>query len=160
MTQQAKGAYVVEVALTASFGDRKDVVGIPKAAPAGDILHAIEAETGGTRGSPGALQGGIGGDSVDVTGGATAAIAGKDLVTKVPGVGAKTPLVHAIVATEGSPALCQNLKLAPAAERKTVGAGRQVVAVRTATGECARERHGLEPRGEHVLIFLCLCLSA
>jgi hypothetical protein len=138
VAEQAERADVLQIALAASFGDREDVVGVPQAASARDALHAVKPKTGGSRGTPGALQCGIGGYGVDVADSASAAIASKDLVAEISGIGAKTPLIYAVVAAEGSPTLCEDLKIAPTAERKAIGARGQVVAARTTAGECAR----------------------
>ena len=80
MAKQAEGADVVDVALAATFGDGKDVIGVPQAAAAGDGLHAVEAKTGGTGRAAGAPESGVGGNGVDVAGGATATVASEDLV--------------------------------------------------------------------------------
>jgi hypothetical protein len=138
VAEQAECADVVQIALAASFGDREDVVGVPQAAPTCDALHTVKPKTGGSRGTPGAFECSIGGYGIDLADSASAAIASKDLVAKISGIGAKTPLVYAVVAAEGSPTLCEDLKITPTAERKAIGAHGQVVATRTAAGECAR----------------------
>jgi hypothetical protein len=63
-----------------------------------------------------------------VADGAAPAVAGEDLVAEVAGVGAQAPLVDAVVAAEGAAAFGDDLKLAPAAQRKTVRAGGEIVA--------------------------------
>jgi hypothetical protein len=138
VAEQAECADVVQIALAASLGDREDVVGVPQAAPARNALHAVQSKTGGSRGAPGALECSIGGHGIDLADSASAAIASKDLVAKISGIGAKTPLVYAVVAAEGSPTLCEDLKIAPTAERKAIGARGKFVAARTAARECAR----------------------
>jgi hypothetical protein len=122
VAEQAEGAEVVEVALAAAFGYGADVVGVPKAAASGDGLHAVEMEAGGSGGSAGSLEGVVGGDGVDVADGADAVVAGKDLVAKVAGVGAETPLVDAVVTAEGAAAFGDDFEIAPATEGKVVGA--------------------------------------
>jgi hypothetical protein len=62
-------------------------------------------EAGGSGGSAGSLESVVGGDGVDVADGTDAEVACEDLVAKVAGVGAETPLVDAIVGAEGAAAL-------------------------------------------------------
>jgi hypothetical protein len=57
-----------------------------------------------------------------VAGGADALVAGEDLIAEVAGVGAETPLVDAVVGAEGAAAFGEDFEIAPAAERKIVGA--------------------------------------
>jgi hypothetical protein len=73
-------------------------------------------EAGGAGGAAGSLECIVGGDGVDRTDGADAVVAGEDLVAKIAGIGAETPLVDAIVAAEGSTAFGEDFELAPAAE--------------------------------------------
>ena len=75
--------------------------------------------------------------------GADAAVAGEDMVAKVAGVGAETPLVDAIVAAEGAAAFGDDFEIAPATEGKVVGAERQGLARGAASGECAGGEHAL-----------------
>ena len=63
-----------------------------------------------------------GGDGVDVADGADAAIAGEYLVAEVAGVGAETPLMDAVVGTEGAAAFGEDFEFAPTAEGQAVGA--------------------------------------
>jgi hypothetical protein len=49
------------------------------------------------------------------------------MVAEVAGVGAEAPLVDAVVAAEGAAAFGEDLEIAPAAQRKTVGAGGEIV---------------------------------
>ena len=122
MAEEAEGAEVVEVALAAAFGYGANVVGVPKAAAGGDGLHAVEMEACGAGGAAGSFEGVVGGDGVDATDGADAAIAGEDLVAKVAGVGAETPLVDAVVAAEGAATFGDDFEVAPAAEGEAVRA--------------------------------------
>jgi hypothetical protein len=122
VAEQAEGAEVVEVALAATFGYRADVVGVPEAAASGDGLHAVEMETGGAGRSAGSLECVVGGDGIDRTDGADAVVAGEDLVAKVAGIGAETPLVDAVIAAEGAAAFGEDFEVAPAAERQFVRA--------------------------------------
>jgi hypothetical protein len=115
MAEQAEGTDVVEVALSSTLGDGQNVIGVPKAAAAGDGLHAVEPEAccaGGAAGSP---ESRVCGNGVDLAGGATSAVAGEDLIAKVTGVRTEAPLMDAIVAAEGAAALRKDLKIAPAA---------------------------------------------
>jgi hypothetical protein len=69
---------------------------------------------------------------------ADAAVAGEDLIAQVAGIGAETPLVDAVVGTEGAAAFGEDFEFAPAAEREVVGASRQ----RSAGGVASREGAG------------------
>jgi hypothetical protein len=122
MAGEAEGTEVVEVALSAAFGDGADVVGVPEGVAGGDGLHAPELEGLSAGDTSAALEGGVGGDGVGVAEDADAAVAGEDLVAEIAGVGAETPLVDAEVGAEGAAALGENLHEAPAAERAAVGA--------------------------------------
>jgi len=127
MAKQAEGADVVDVALAATFGDGKDVIGVPQAAAAGDGLHAVESESGSASRAASSSECGVCGNGVDVTCGAAPAIAGEDLIAKIAGVGAQTPLMDAVVAAEGAAALGDDLKIAPTAERQTIRASGEIV---------------------------------
>ena len=143
MTEQAERADVVEVALTSSLGDGKDVIGIPQAAAAGNGLHAVEPESGGAGGATRTFQGGVGCDGVDAADGAAAAVAGEDLVAEVAGIGSKAPLVNAVVAAEGAAAFGKDLKVAPAAKRQAIRSLGEKAAGGTAASERAGRKHGL-----------------
>jgi hypothetical protein len=122
VTEQAEGAEVVEVALATALGYGTDVVGVPEAAADGDGLHAVESEAGGPGWASSSFEGVVGCYGVDLANGADAAIAGEDVVAKVAGIGAETPLVDAVVGAEGAAAFGENFQFAPAAERQAVGA--------------------------------------
>jgi hypothetical protein len=79
-------------------------------------------EAGGTGGAMGSLEGIVGGDGVDVTDGADAMVASKNLVAEIAGVGAETPLVDAVVGAEGAAAFGEDFEFTPAAEGQVVGA--------------------------------------
>jgi len=79
-------------------------------------------EAGGAGGAAGSLEGVVGGDGVDVAYGADAVVASEDLVAKVAGISAETPLVDAVVAAEGAAAFGEDFEVAPAAEGEVVGA--------------------------------------
>jgi hypothetical protein len=122
VAEEAESAKVVEVALASAFSYGADVVGVPEAAAGGDGLHAVESEAGGTRWASGPFEGVVGCDCVDLADGADAAVAGEDVVAKVAGIGAETPLVDAVVGAEGAAAFGENFQFAPATERQAVGA--------------------------------------
>jgi hypothetical protein len=122
VTEEAEGSEVVEVALASAFGYGADVVGVPQGAAGGDGLHAVEMQTGGAGGTTGSLESVVGGDGVDLAGGADPAVASEDLVAEIAGVGAETPLVDAVVAAEGAAAPGEDFQIAPAAEGKVIGA--------------------------------------
>ena len=86
VAEEAESAEVREVALASAFGYGADVVGVPEAAAGGDGLHAVEMKAGGTGWAASSLECVVGGDGVDVAGGADAMVAGEDLVTEVAGV--------------------------------------------------------------------------
>jgi len=141
MAEKAEGTEVVEVALAATLGDGANVVGVPQAAAGGDGLHAVKTQASDAGGASGALQGVVRGDGVDPADGADAVVAGEDLVAEISGVGAETPLVDAVVAAEGAAAFGEDLEVAPAAERQTVGAGGESVWGNAATGQRAGNEH-------------------
>ncbi len=122
MAEETQGAEVVEVALASAFGYRADVISIPEAAAGGDGLHTIEMQTGFAGGASGSLECVPGSDGINVADGTNAAIASKDLVAEVAGVGAETPLVNTVVGAEGTAAFGEDFEFAPAAEGKVVGA--------------------------------------
>lgn len=117
MTQQAESTDVVQIALTTAFAHREDMVSVPKTPPAGHRLHAVEAKSCSPRWSAGAFESGIHGPGIDLADGTTSSIAGKNLIAKVTWIGAKTPLMDAIIAAEGATAFRKDLKFAPAAQR-------------------------------------------
>ena len=150
VAEETEGAEVVEVALAAALGYGAYVVGVPEAAAGCDGLHAVEAEAGGAGGTSGSLEGVVGGDGVDGADGTDAAVAGKDLIAEVAGVGAETPLVDAVVAAEGAAAFGEDFEFAPAAEGQVVGAEGESVARGTAAGEGARDDHADSRIGRQV----------
>jgi hypothetical protein len=122
MAEEAEGAEVVEVALTATLGYGTNVVGVPEAAAGGDGFHAVEAKASGAGGASGSFEGVVGGKGVDGADGADAVVAGEDLVAEVAWVGTEAPLVDAVVAAEGAAAFGENLEIAPTAEGEIVWA--------------------------------------
>jgi len=143
MAWQAECAEIVEIALTAAFRDGKNVVGVPERAAGGHGLHAPEGEGVGTGFAAAALELGVGRDGVRAAGGADSAVAGEDQVAEVAGIGSETPLVDAVIRTEGAAAAREDFKLAPAAERQAVGAKRQGVRVgATGFGERSLRQSG------------------
>jgi hypothetical protein len=115
MTQKAEGTKVVQVALSSPLGYGKNVVSVPQAAAAGDGLHAVEAKSGGAGWTTSALESRISSDSIDVADGASAPVAAKHLIAEIARIGAKTPLVDAVLAAKSATAFSDDLKLAPAA---------------------------------------------
>jgi hypothetical protein len=75
--------------------------------------------------------------------GADASVTGEDLIAEIAGVGPETPLVNTVVAAEGTAALGQDLKLAPAAERQAVWAFAEGLASGASSLKCSRREHGL-----------------
>ena len=66
--------------------------------------------------------------------GADAVVAGEDLVAKVAGIGAETPLVDTVVGAEGAAAFGEDFEVAPAAEGQVVRAQRKGLACGAAAG--------------------------
>jgi hypothetical protein len=137
MAQQAKRPDVIEVALAAALHNGNDVVRLPKTATAGDTLHPVEPQAGFACGAAGALQRSIGCQGVDPAYGTASAIARKDLIAQITGVGAETPLVHAVVAAEGATAPGDDLKLAPPAKWQAIRSAGKVLAAGMASWKCA-----------------------
>ncbi len=123
---EAEGAEIIEVALAAAFGYGEDVVGVPEGTAGGDGFEAPEGEGFNPGLAAGALELGVGGEGVGGTEAAETAVAGKDEVAEVGGVGAETPLVDAVAGAEGAAAGGEDFELAPAAERQAVGAEREM----------------------------------
>jgi hypothetical protein len=122
VAEETEGSEVVEVALASAFGYGTNVVGIPEAAASGDGLHAVEAKARGSGWASGSFESVPGGDGIDLADRADASVAGKDMVAEVAWVGSETPLVDAVVGAEGTSALGEDFEIAPAAERKVIGA--------------------------------------
>ena len=92
------------------------MVGVPEGAAGGDGLHAVERETCDAGFAAGSLERAVDGDGVGLAEVADASVAGEDLIAKVAGVGAETPLVDAEIGTEGAAAFGEDFQLAPTAE--------------------------------------------
>lgn len=137
MAQQAKRTDVIEAALAAAFGNRDNMVCLPKAATAGDPLHSVETQAGFARGASGAFQCGVCSQGINPAYGTPTAVTRKDLVAKITGVGSQTPLVYAVVAAEGAAAFGEDLKLAPAAERQAIWSFGKIFATGTSTRQFA-----------------------
>ena len=129
VTGQAKGTEIVQIALTTAFSDWKDVVGIPKGAAGGNRLHTPERERLVASFAAAALELGVGCDGIGAAGLADAVVTGEDQVAEVAGVGTQTPLVDAVVRTEGAAAAREDFQLAPTAQRQTVRPGWKRLAV-------------------------------
>jgi hypothetical protein len=147
VAQKAKGAEIVEVALTTALSHWPNMVGIPEAAPRGDGLHAIKPQACGTSSATGSLKCVIGGEGVNRADSTDATITRKDLIAEVAGIGAQTPLMNAVVAAESAAPLGHDLKIAPPAEGQIIGADWQILAYGAAAGEGTRDEHGLSSIG-------------
>lgn len=126
VAEQAKGAQVVEIALTSALGDGKDVIGVPERSTRLDRLHTVDAQAFFPGETAGPLQGGEDGEGVGFADGAAASVPGKDLVAQIAGVGPEPPLVNARVGAEGSAPSGEDLKIAPAAERQAIGSATRI----------------------------------
>jgi hypothetical protein len=117
---EAERAHVGEVAFTAAFGDRDDVIGIPEGAAEAILeipfakefvaslvveLEEVEAE----------------GDGVEAATGTDAFVALEDFIAEIARVGAEFPIVNAGFGTESPAAFGDGLRTA-AAEGASVGA--------------------------------------
>jgi hypothetical protein len=143
MAEETKGAEIVQIALAASFGYGDDVVGIPEAAAGSDGFESIEAQTGCPGSASGSLQRVIGRYGIDMAEVAAAMVAREDLVPEVAGIGTETPLVNAIVATEGAAAPGEDFEVAPTAERQAIRAFCEGITRCASSGEGARNEHDL-----------------
>jgi hypothetical protein len=141
MTWQAKRAQVIEIALSAAFCHRTNVIGIPQGAPAVHMCHPVERKSGRTVISASFLQSREDGYSISLAEGADAMIAGEDLIAQVSRIRTQTVLMHAVVRAEGTPPPVQNLKLTPAAQRQAVHTLRQFGALQSSAWHGAGE-HG------------------
>jgi hypothetical protein len=141
VTEEAKSAEVLEVALTSTFGYGADVVGVPQAATRSDGFHSVEMQACSARGAAGSFECVVGGDGVDAADSTGAVIAREDLVAEVAWVGAETPLVDAVVAAEGAATFGEDLEVAPAAEGQAVRAERESFACGAAAGKGTRGEH-------------------
>jgi hypothetical protein len=141
VAEETEGAEIVEVALAPAFDDGADVIGIPEGAASGDGFHAVEMQAGCAGGASGSLESVVGGDGVDVTDSADAAVAGEDLVAEVARVGAEAPLVDAVITAEGAATFGEDFEVAPATEGEVVGAERERGSSRVASRECAWDDH-------------------
>ena len=139
MAAQAERADVVEVAFTAAFGDRQDVVGVPQAsameASDSPMLEQIAAIR-----SARMAQGAQGGDRIHAAGGAHAAIAQEDLIAEISGLRSQLPFVHAIFGAEGE-AASEDLERAPAAEPAAVRAAGNGLSIHPSAAHDAQGAH-------------------
>lgn len=117
------------------------MVGVPEGAACTDGLQPVQREAGETIGATRALERGVDGDRVGVTQGADASVASENLIAEVARVGAETPLVNAVVGTEGTAAFGEDFEVAPAAEWEIVGAARKGVVDSTASTESTGGEH-------------------
>jgi hypothetical protein len=144
MAEKTQGTDILEIALSAAFRHRENMIGIPKAPTAGDGLHTVKTKSRLPSRSSRALERGICGNRVDSARSTTAMVASEDLIAKVSGIGSEAPLVDAIIAAKGPTTLRNNLKLTPAAERKTAGTEGQIATADVTSGKCAgRNLHGV-----------------
>ena len=126
MAEQTEGTKVIKIALAAAFGDGNDVIGIPKRSARRDGTHAKDAQTFLPGGAACAFEGGEDGQGIGIADRTAALVAGEDLIAQIAGIGAETPLVDAELRAEGAPAPGQDLKIAPAAERQSIGPAARV----------------------------------
>jgi hypothetical protein len=122
MTEQTEGTDIVQIALTTTFAHGEDMVSVPETPAASDGLHAIEAKSRNLCSSADAFECSIHSHGIDLAGRTTSPVASKDLVAQIARISPKTPLVDAVVAAKGAPALCENFELAPTAKRQAVWA--------------------------------------
>jgi hypothetical protein len=94
MARQAERAQVLEIALSTTFGDWKDMICVPQGAASVDRTESPDGKLFGTPTTAGSLQVFHRCDSIGGADGADTGIPGKYLVAQVPGVGTQTPLMH------------------------------------------------------------------
>ena len=114
MAFQAQRPDIGEIALAATLGNRRDVVGIPQAGSP-QILQAQVAQHADSLRCPEPLDAAPLGDGVHSAGGADPFIAFKYLVPEVSRIGTQAPLVNAPIRAEGPPP-DWNLQAAPSAQ--------------------------------------------
>lgn len=144
MAAEAESADVLQVAFAATLADRKDVVGVPEAFTV-QAAHApvLQQRVTARAARPAKLA--QGGQRVDATSGAEAAVPREDLIAEVGGLRAQLPLMHAVVGAEGESA-SRHLERAPAAQATAVRTARDGAAIHPASGHNAD--------GAHLLLFV------
>src|SRR4051794_14715264 len=137
MAFQAESTKVGQVALTAAFRDRNNVVGVPDRFPGPDLpfIHCKAACSASQLPQPGEL-----GDTVQSARSADAFVALQYSLAKMARIRSEPPLFHTPFRTEG-PASGRNLEVAPAAHTPAVLPFRNRVTRHSAPGHCALGTH-------------------
>lgn len=120
MTHQAESPEIVEVALAATLGHRQNVIGVPEGTSCSDAANSPHFERLFACSAAAPSQRTVGSDGVHFAECASTAIACKDLIAQISGIGAQPPLMHTVVRAERAAARGENLQLAPAAQRPAV----------------------------------------
>src|SRR5215469_12301806 len=100
MTLQTEGAHVGQVAFASAFGDGEDVIGIPEVAAASPLAFELAASVVVELALVFTEDFGI-----EAAQRADAAIAGKDLIAEIAGIGAEAPFADAGFRAEREAAL-------------------------------------------------------
>lgn len=121
----------MEVAFAPAFDHGNDVIGVPEAfACAGAQTPLEQSFQPRHAAQPPELAFGM--EAIDAASGAYAAIAFENFFTKVAGIAAQAPLLHAPLRTEGHAAF-GDFEIAPAAKIPAVGASRKTATVHPAS---------------------------
>jgi hypothetical protein len=119
MALQAEGPHVRQVALTAAFRDRNDVVGVPERFPAAFAqVPGFQKLTASCIVEFSEIP--AKGDGVGAALGADSAVSREDLFAEITGIGPQFPFMDAEVRAEGAAAFW-HLDATPAAEGTTGG---------------------------------------
>ena len=117
MTQQTKRAEIVQVALTASLGYRKNVIRVPKRAPCPHRTQTPHLQRLCAEPAAAPLQRQIRCSRVRCADRTDAPVPLKNQVAQIAGVGTQPPLVYAKGRAKGAAARRQDLQPAPPAQR-------------------------------------------
>lgn len=139
MAHQTQSSNIGEVALSAAFGDRQNVIGVPQS-PAIQTRESPTCEEFEAMRSTGALQVEVRRAGIHLAERAYSAIAHQHLLAQIAGVGAKTPFVNTPIRTERETA-SGNFEVTPAAEGSAVGSLAEAVSIGVAAGHGAGCAH-------------------
>lgn len=145
MAPQTEGADIVEVTLAAAFNDRNNMICVPEGL-AGALSQSPVAQQFVPSRSAGVAQGSSGGQGIDSTIAADAAVAEEYLLAEIPGLGPQLPLMDAIGRAEGK-APGGYLERAPAAQSTAVWPAWDGAPVNPTALHHTRQPHTLFYRG-------------
>src|ERR1051326_5706682 len=110
VAEEAEGLHIGKIAFAAALGDRHNVIGIPETVAAAPVLFELLARSPVELALVFAQRFGV-----DAARGTDAAVAQKDLLPQITGVGAQLPFVDAVRAAKREPAF-GHFETAPSAE--------------------------------------------